>query len=157
MLLATLQQKNLAIPNLAEFLACGQSRGHASRVQFLDLNTGPLIVLAVGKMASKIPLLTLAKTLVLIGGIVLVIGGILQAIDFRGPMDFGTNLARLGSLTGIVIGILIGILALIGSKEVANPAWSLILLILGLFVGSLGGILVFIGGLIGLIAHYVKV
>jgi len=34
---------------------------------------------------------------------------------------------------------------------------GLILLILGLFVGSLGGILVFIGGLIGLVSHYVKV
>lgn len=108
-------------------------------------------------MASQVPLLTLAKVLVLIGGVVLIIGGLLTAINVGGLMDFGTNVARLGSLTGVVVGILIGILALIGSKEVANPAWSLILLILGLFVGSLGGILVFIGGLIGLIAHYVKV
>ena len=108
-------------------------------------------------MSSKVPLLTLAKVLVLIGGVVLIIGGLLQASDVGGLMDFGTNLARLGSLTGIVVGILVGILALVGSKEVANPAWSLILLILGLFVGSLGGILVFIGGLIGLVAHYVKV
>lgn len=85
------------------------------------------------------------------------ISGILQAINVAGLMEFGTNLARLGNLTGTVIGILVGILALIGSKEVANPAWSLILLVLGLFVGSLGGILVFIGGLIGLVAHYVKI
>jgi hypothetical protein len=108
-------------------------------------------------MASHVPLLTLARLLVLIGGVVLLIGGILQAIDLGGLMDFSTNLARLGSLTGIVVGILVGILALVGSREVANPAWSLILLILGLFVGSLGGILVFIGGLIGLVAHYVKI
>jgi hypothetical protein len=108
-------------------------------------------------MASQVPLLTLAKVLVLIGGVVLIIGELLQAINIGGLMDFGTNVARLGSLTGIVVGILVGILALIGSKEIANPAWSLILLILGLFVGSLGGILVFIGGLIGLVAHYVKI
>ena len=106
-------------------------------------------------MASQVPLLTLAKVLVLIGGVVLIIEGLLQAVG--GITDFGTNLARLGSLTGIVIGVLVGILALVGSREVANPAWSLILLILGLFVSGLGGILVFIGGLIGLIAHYVKV
>ena len=107
-------------------------------------------------MASQVPLLTLAKFLVLIGGVVLLVGGILQAIDVR-LMDFGTNLARLGSFTGIVVGILVGILALVGSREVANPAWSLILLILGLFVGSLGGIVVFIGSLIGLVAQYVKI
>ena len=108
-------------------------------------------------MASQVPLLTIARLLVLIGGIVLLIGGILEAINVGGLMDFVTNLVRLGSLTGIVVGILVGILALVGSREVANPAWSLILLILGLFVGSLGGILVFIGGLIGLVAHYVKI
>ncbi len=115
------------------------------------------IVSTVGKMASQVPLLTLARLLVLIGGVVLLIGDILQAIDIGGLTDFSTDFARLGGLTGIVVGILVGILALVGSREVANPAWSLILLILGLFVGSLGGILVFIGGLIGLVAHYVKI
>ena len=98
----------------------------------------------------------MARLLVLIGGVVLLVSGVLEAINVGG-LELGTNLARLGSLTSIVVGILVGILALVGSREVANPAWGLILLILGLFVGSLGGILVFIGGVIGLVAHYVKV
>src|SRR5207249_9021183 len=121
------------------------SRGRALPVQTLDSNTDRHCCSS-WKMASQVPLLTLAKFLVLIGGIVLLVGGILQAIDVSGLMDFGTNLARLGGFTGIVVGVLVGILALVGSREVADPAWSLILLILGLFVGSLGGILVFIGG-----------
>ncbi|HLC11554.1 MAG TPA: hypothetical protein VJL56_06900 [Candidatus Bathyarchaeia archaeon] len=75
-------------------------------------------------MASQVPLITLARLLVLIGGIILLVSGILEAINVGGLMDFGTNLARLGSLTGIVVGILVGILALVGSREVANPAWS---------------------------------
>ncbi len=69
-------------------------------------------------------MLTLARLLVLIGGVVLLVSGILEAVNVGGLMDLGTNLARLGSFTGIVVGILVGILALVGSREVANPAWA---------------------------------
>ncbi len=50
-----------------------------------------------------------------------------------------------------------GALALLGAREVASAAWNIILLVLGLFVGSLGGILVFVGALIGLVGIYGKV
>jgi len=56
-------------------------------------------------MASQFPLLTLARLLVLIGGIVLLVSGILEAMNVGGLMDLGTNFVRLGSLTGIVVGI----------------------------------------------------
>lgn len=72
-------------------------------------------------MASQIPLLTLARRLVLIGGIVLLVSGILRAINVGGLMDLGTNFVRLGGLTGIVIGILVGILALVGQEKSLIP------------------------------------
>jgi hypothetical protein len=55
------------------------------------------------------------------------------------------------------VSILVGILALVGAGRVSNPAWGVILLVLGfLLIGSLGGILVFIGALIALVAIFVK-
>lgn len=52
--------------------------------------------------------------------------------------------------------MIVGVLALIGAGQVSNPAWSIILMVLGFLVGSLGGILVFIGALIALVATFVK-
>jgi len=76
-------------------------------------------------MASQVPLLTLARFLVLIGGIVLLVSGILEAANVGGLMDLGTNLARLGSLTGIVVGILVGMLALVGQERLLIPHGAL--------------------------------
>jgi hypothetical protein len=45
----------------------------------------------------------------------------------------------------------------VGAGRVSSPAWGIILLVLGfLLIGSLGGILVFIGALIALVATFVK-
>jgi hypothetical protein len=71
-------------------------------------------------MASQVPLPTLARLLVLIADVVLLVGGILQATNFGALMDFGTNSARLRGLTGIVVGILVGFLAIRGSSDSAN-------------------------------------
>jgi len=110
------------------------------------------------KMSSRLPLSTIARVLILVGGIVLIIGALLQIADFGGLFDIRPNfdIRGLTVLTGGVVAIVIGLLALIGSKQVTSPAWDIILLILGLLVGSLGGTLVFIGSIIGLVAIYVK-
>jgi hypothetical protein len=109
-------------------------------------------------MTSQLPLSTIARVLILVGGIILIIGALLQIADFGGLFDIRPNfdIRGLTVLTGGIIAIVIGLLALIGSKQVTSPAWDIILLILGLLVGSLGGTLVFIGSIIGLVAIYVK-
>jgi len=45
------------------------------------------------EIGIAVPLLRLARLLLLIGGVVLFIEGILQATDVGGLMDFSTNLA----------------------------------------------------------------
>jgi hypothetical protein len=71
-------------------------------------------------MASQVPLSTLARLLGLIGGVVLLVARILQATNLEALMNFGTNLAQLGALTGIVVGILVGFLAIAGSNDSSN-------------------------------------
>ncbi len=58
--------------------------------------------------------------------------------------------------TGAIIGLIIGVLALIGASQVSSPVWTIILMVLGYLVSRLGGILIFIGALIGLVTALVK-
>ncbi len=96
--------------------------------------------------------------LLVIGGIILLLEAVLQlGLDLRGLLDFAPRVPSLDIFTGAIVSIVVGILALIGAGLIRNPAWSIVLLVLGfLLIGSLGGILVFIGALIALIATFVK-
>ena len=108
-------------------------------------------------MTTNKSLHALARLLLIVGGIVLILGAVLQVIgDFGGLFDLAPRVPSLGLLTSALVGIVVGVLALIGAGQVTNPAWSIILLVLGFLVGSLGGILVFIGALIALVATFVK-
>ena len=108
-------------------------------------------------MTTNKSLHALARLLLIIGGLILILGAVLQAVgNIRGLLDLAPSVPSLGSLTSGIIGLIVGVLALIGAGQVSNPAWSIILLVLGFLVGSLGGILIFIGALIALVATFVK-
>ncbi len=98
----------------------------------------------------------MAKILIIVGGIVLILGAVVEVMDIQGLSRIAGDIRIVGGLTGAVIGIVAGAMALAGSKQVTNLAWSVILVILGLFVGTLGGTLVFVGALIGLVLNFVK-
>ena len=77
--------------------------------------------------------------------------------DIRSLLNFAPRVPALDFFTSAIVSILVGVLALVGAGRVSNPAWGVILLVLGfLLIGSLGGILVFIGALIALVATFVK-
>jgi hypothetical protein len=108
-------------------------------------------------MTSKTGLRSIARLLLVIGGLVLILEAVLQLSgDIRGLLDFAPRVPSLDLFTGAIVSILVGVLALVGAGQIRNPAWSIILLVLGfLLIGSLGGILVFIGALIALVATFV--
>ena len=92
----------------------------------------------------------------MVGGVVLILGSVLQIVGSRSILDLTPNIRSLGLFTGAIIGLVIGVLALIGASQVSSPVWTIILMVLGYLVSSLGGILIFIGALIGLVTALVK-
>jgi hypothetical protein len=106
---------------------------------------------------TKTGLRSIARLFLVIGGLFLILEAVLQLSgDIRGLLDFAPRVPSLDLFTGAIVSILVGVLALVGAGQIRNPAWSIILLVLGfLLIGSLGGILVFIGALIALVATFV--
>jgi hypothetical protein len=107
-------------------------------------------------MSTKKSLRTIARVLFLLGGLVLILGAVLQVgVGLSGLLDFAPRIPSLGSLVGLLLAIIVGVLALAGIGQVSNPAWSIVLLILGFLAGGLGGILVMIGAIVALVADFV--
>ena len=65
---------------------------------------------------------------------------------------FGSGLA-LG--IGLLVNLVAGVIAIIGSRRAYSLIWAVVLLIVGLFVGGWGGLLVLIGAIIAIVARYV--
>lgn len=87
----------------------------------------------------------------------MILGAVLEiAGGLRGLFDLNLQFPSLGFLTGVIVAILVGIVALVGAGQVSNPVLSVILLILGYIAGGIGGILVILGALIALVAKFVK-
>ena len=92
--------------------------------------------------------------LALVGGIILALFGLVSWIGNTILLPF-TALASLGSAAHGFITLVIGIIAIIGSRYVSRLDWGIVLLILGIIAGGLGGTLVFLGALLGLISRMV--
>src|SRR3989442_12359312 len=103
-------------------------------------------------MSTKASLRSIARLLLLIGGIILILEAALRlGGDLRGLLDFAPRAPSLDIFTSAIVSRIVGIIALVGAGQIRNPARSPILLGLRFrFRGSLRGLLAFIVALIGL-------
>ena len=121
---------------------------HVQRATYSNANS---------EMTSKSSLYSLARLLLIIGGLVLILGAVLDVVGgLRGLFDLTFRIPSLDFLTGLVIAIIAGIVAFAGAGQIKNPALNIILLILGYLAWGIGGILIILGALVALVTRFVK-
>ena len=94
-----------------------------------------------------------ANLLALIGGILMVVLRLLGLAGFAmGGMMFGMPRLFPGYE---ILGIVLGIVAIIIAKRATQPVWAIVLIIIGVIdLQGIGALLVLLGGVLGLISHY---
>jgi len=127
-------------------------------VQIPELSTRKNLRWGRAELTTQATLRSIARLLLVIGGIILILEAVLRLSgDIRGLLNFAPRVPSLDFFTNAIVSILVGLLALVGAGRISSPAFGIILLVLGfLLIGSLGGILVFVGALIALVATFVK-
>jgi len=95
----------------------------------------------------------LAYILAIVGGVVMVILGLLGMLSYAVALPFSSPIGGLFG-SGIIV-IILGIIAVVLSKRVVELLWAVVLIIVGFLGGGIGGLLVLIGGILGLLAHFI--
>jgi ABC-type uncharacterized transport system permease subunit len=94
---------------------------------------------------------SLARAILLIGGIVAIaFGATALGASITGHATFNTSLTD----TGPILGVIVGVVALVASSRVKDEAIDVVLAVLGFLAGGLGGVLVAIGGIWAIISKY---
>lgn len=92
--------------------------------------------------------------LVMLGGILLIIFGLLGLIGIV-LIPF-SPLYYIGVAAHGLITLILGIIAIIGAKQVGTLLWAIGLLVLGIIATGFGGVLIILGALLGLISVLTK-
>ena len=101
--------------------------------------------------AAKMEVKDISRILVLIGGILLIVFGLYTVLG--GSLNLPSYLGF--SVSGSILGIIVGVIALIGYTRIRELVWAVLLAVLGWYVGGIGGLLVLLGALLALIMRIV--
>jgi hypothetical protein len=97
----------------------------------------------------------LAYVLALLGGVVLVVLGLLSFLGMGFTMVTFSMFGPFGGSFWGIIEVVLGVVAIYGAKRVTDLTWAVVLLVIGLVAGGFGGILVLLGGILGLLLHFI--
>lgn len=95
----------------------------------------------------------LGYVLALVGGVVIIILSLAKLANF--PLYLPISVPLAGYFGIGVISLILGVVAVFGSKRVNELVWGIALMIVGFVVGGVGGLLALVGGLVGLLSRYV--
>ena len=103
---------------------------------------------------AKASLGKVAFILALVGGILMVVFRVLGFMGFAvGMMAFGMPRLFPGYE---ILGLILGIVAIIISKRATEPLWAIVLIVIGIVMfEGIGALLVLLGGILGLVSRYV--
>jgi len=90
--------------------------------------------------------------LALLGGIVIIVLSLAALAHY--PLYLPIQVPLAGYFGIGLISLILGIVAVFGSKHVNELIWGVVLLIVGFLAGGVGGLLAIIGGLVGLLSRY---
>jgi hypothetical protein len=94
---------------------------------------------------------SLARAILLIGGIIAIAFG---ATALGASLTTARALADILAIPGPLLGVIVGVVALVGSTRIKNEGIAIVMAVLGFIAGGLGGVLVAIGGIWALISRY---
>ena len=100
-----------------------------------------------------------SSTIAKIGYLLTLIGGlIIIALSIAAMLSFPLSLPFHSPLSGYfgigVITLVLGIVAVFGSRRVNELVWVVVLMVVGFLSGGIGGLLTLLGGLLGLLSRY---
>jgi len=106
-----------------------------------------------GRKRGKGSIATFGYILALIGGVVVILLSLAALANFSVYFPFHSPL---GGYFGIgVVTLILGTVAVFGSKRVNELVWAVIVMAVGFLAGGIGGLLAPLGGLVGLLSSYI--
>ena len=95
----------------------------------------------------------LGRILALLGGIIIIVLSLAALVHF--PLSLPVSVPLAGYFGIGVISLILGVVAVFGSKRVNELVWGIVLMVVGFLTGGVGGLLAILGGLVGLLSRYV--
>ena len=95
----------------------------------------------------------LGYVLGLVGGLTIIALSVAALARFPLQLPFQSPLAGYFGIG--VISLILGVVAVFGSKRVNELVWGIVVMAVGFLSGGIGGLLALIGGLVGILSRYV--